>query len=59
MIHLLLLGLAALLLSGIQAPVIKFLGLLLFGVPLVLLASDGFHFLFEKPFVSERAKAGS
>ncbi|XGV98836.1 MAG: acyltransferase family protein [Leptolyngbya sp. BL-A-14] len=53
LIHLPVLGLAELPLSGIHSPVAKFFGLLLLGVPLALLASYGFHLLFEKPFMAE------
>jgi peptidoglycan/LPS O-acetylase OafA/YrhL len=58
LIHLPILGLTELPLSGIQSPVAKFFGLLLLGVPLALLASYGFHRLFEKPFMSEQTKPG-
>jgi peptidoglycan/LPS O-acetylase OafA/YrhL len=58
LIHLPILGLVELLLSGVHSPVVKFFGLLLLGVPLALLASYGFHLLFEKPFMSEQSKPG-
>jgi peptidoglycan/LPS O-acetylase OafA/YrhL len=58
LIHLPILGLVELLLSGVHSPVVKFFGLLLLGVPLALLASYGFHRLFEKPFMSEQTKPG-
>ncbi|MBW4471662.1 MAG: acyltransferase [Stenomitos rutilans HA7619-LM2] len=57
LIHLPILGLAELPLSGLHSPVSKFFGLLLLGVPMALLASYGFHLLFEKPFMSEFSRS--